>query len=117
MRTRPFPEAGFSNLWELYVSQPEVGRRRERERRGGGWVGGGEKAAEGHDLTRLASGQCAPQAPGEPCAPQFGRLDSCQVSLLLVEELPGPAAESARSEPRTFCLFFFFTELDKVADS
>lgn len=35
VRTRPFPEAGFFNLWELEISQPEVGR--ERERRGEGW--------------------------------------------------------------------------------
>lgn len=38
--------------------------------------------------------------------PPFGRLGSCQVSSLPVQELPGPAAESARSEPRTFSPFF-----------
>lgn len=47
--------------------------------------------------------------------PPLGRLGSCPVSSLLVEELPGPAAESARSEPQTFPLFF--PSWTKLADS
>lgn len=86
--------------------------------RGRGVVGVGGGECEGRRRPRPDAAGKRPvrsQRPRGAVRPPFGRRGSCPVSSLLAEELPGPAAESARSEPRTFFLFFFSPpKLDKV---
>lgn len=105
---------------------PSICGSSEFSQPGGGEGGppgaGGEKRRGGPGGTRLASGLCAPKAPGEPSAQRWGLGTAAEGGgpalrpspSLSVEKPRAPAAESARSEAWTFS---FFRSPAKLRDS
>lgn len=82
-RTRPFPAAGSFHLWELRVLPAErLGGGGQPAAGGSGGGGGDERGAAGWARTQLASGPCAPKAPGEPGAQLWGQGGAAEEAVL-----------------------------------
>ena len=81
-----------------------------------------KRGAAGWARTWLASGPCAPKAPGEPGAQRWGHRGAAEgggpalhpAPSLPVEQPRAPAAESARFQAWTFS---FFPSRAKLRDS
>ena len=121
------PDAALPGGWILpsvgAPSSPSRAVGEEDSRRPGGSRGVGVvKGAAGWARTRLASGPCAPKAPGEPGAQRWGLGGAAEgggpalrpAPSLLVEQPRAPAAESARFQASTFS---FFPSGAKLRDS